>query len=286
MGDRMKISFKQLAKETAADIAGGLLIAVGVYNFALHASFPLTGVSGICMILYRLFGLPIGLGTVLINIPIAICCFRLLGRGFFLRSIKSMLISSFIIDFVAPLLPVYTGQPLLAAVCTGALSGLGYGLIYMNNSSTGGSDFIIMSIKALRPHMSLGSISFLTDGCIILMGGLMFSDADGIICGMIMAYILSQVVDKVMYGVDRGKVAFIVTSMGSEVAREIERACGRGATLLKGVGSYTGDDLDVVMCACGNKQMFLVQRAVKTADPRAFTVVMESSEVLGEGFKR
>lgn len=281
----MKINARQAVKEVFVDIAGGLLIAVGIYNFALNAGFPLTGVSGICLILYRAFGLPIGLGTVLVNIPIAICCFKLLGRGFFLRSVKSMLISSFIIDFVAPLLPVYEGERLLAALCTGVLSGLGYGLIYLNNSSTGGSDFIIMSIKALRPHMSLGSISFLTDGLIILTGGLMFSDADGIIYGMIMAYLLSRMVDKVMYGVDSGKVAFIVTREGEATAAEIERACGRGATLLKATGSYTGEDLQVVMCACGNKQMFLVQRAARKADPRSFTIIMESNEVLGEGFK-
>lgn len=279
------IKLKSLARETAIDITGGLLIAVGIYNFAIGADFPLTGVSGICLILYRLTGLPIGLGTVLVNIPIAVCCFRLLGRGFFFRSLKSMLISSFIIDVIAPMLPVYQGDRLLAAVCTGVLSGLGYGLIYLNNSSTGGSDFIIMSVRALKPYLSLGSISFATDAAIIMAGGLMFSDADGIIYGIIMAYLLSRMVDKVMYGIDCGKVAFIVTQHGEEMAREIERACGRGATLLKATGSYSGLDKQVVMCACGNKQMFLVQRAAKQVDPASFTVVMESSEVLGEGFK-
>ena len=85
---------RKLLKGIAVDLAGGLLIAVGIYNFALNANFPLTGVSGICLILYRLVGLPIGLGTVLINIPIAAVCYKLLGRGFFLRSVKSMLIST------------------------------------------------------------------------------------------------------------------------------------------------------------------------------------------------
>ena len=85
--------------------------------------------------------------------------------------------------------------------------------------------------------------------------------------------------------IDSGKVACIVTQHGEEMAREIERACGRGATLLKATGSYSGLDKQVVMCACGNKQMFLVQRAARQVDPASFTVVMESSEVLGEGFK-
>ncbi|MGM9638964.1 MAG: YitT family protein [Butyricicoccaceae bacterium] len=283
----MKHSFslRRLGRGLFFDLLGSLLIAAGIYNFALEANFPLTGISGICLILYRLFGLPIGLGTVLLNIPIALLCWRLLGRGFFLRSIRSMLISSFFIDVVAPLLPVYHGDRLLAAICTGVLSGLGYAIIYLNNSSTGGSDFIIMAVKALRPHLSLGNISFATDSAIILLGGLLFSDADGIIYGMIMAYLLSQMVDKVMYGIDRGKVALIVTDQGSVMAAEIERRTGRGATLLKATGSFSGQDKEVVMCACDNKQMFLVQRAAKACDPRSFTVVLESSEVLGEGFK-
>lgn len=279
------ISIKQIAKELGADIVGGLLIAVGIYNFAISADFPLTGVSGICLILYRLFGLPIGLGTVILNIPIALLSFRLLGRSFFLRSIKSMLISSFIIDVIAPMLPVYDGDRMLAAICTGVISGLGYALIYLSNSSTGGSDFIIMSVKAVRPYLSLGRISFFIDGVIILVGGFLFSDADGIIYGILMAYVLSQIVDKVMYGIDRGKLALIVTGQGQTVAREIERSSGRGATLLKATGSYSGLDKEVVMCACGNKEMFLVQRAARQADPLSFTVIVESSEVLGEGFK-
>lgn len=276
---------RKLLKGIAVDLAGGLLIAVGIYNFALNANFPLTGVSGICLILYRLVGLPIGLGTVLINIPIAAVCYKLLGRGFFLRSVKSMLISSFIIDYIAPHLPVYDGDRLLAAICTGALAGLGYALIYMEDSSTGGSDFMIMAVRAVKPYLSLGSISFVIDGSIILIGGLLFSDMNGIIYGVIMAFVSSRVIDKVMYGADQGKVALVVTRSGQDVANAIEAACGRGSTLLKATGSYSGLDSQVVMCACDNKQMYAVRRAAAEADPKAFTVIIESSEVLGEGFK-
>lgn len=90
-----KLTPKELIKDLAYDIAGSLLIAIGIYNFALYANLPLAGISGICLILYKLTGLPIGLGTVLLNIPIALLCYKLLGHHFFLRSIKSMLISSF-----------------------------------------------------------------------------------------------------------------------------------------------------------------------------------------------
>lgn len=276
---------KELAKDLAYDIVGSLLIAIGIYNFALYANLPLAGISGICLILYKITGLPIGVGTVILNIPIALLCYKLLGHHFFFRSIKSMLISSFFIDVVAPLFPVYQGDRLLAAVCSGVISALGYAIIYLRNSSTGGSDFIIMAVKALKPHLSLGNITFAIDGTIILIGGLMFSDVDGIIYGIMMSFLMSMVIDKVMYGVDRGKVALIVTEHGEEIAFEVERVTGRGATFLKAQGSYTKLDKQVVMIACDNKEMFRVQQVAKQCDPKAFTVVLESSEVLGEGFK-
>lgn len=280
-----KMTAKDLFKDLAYDIVGSLLIAVGIYNFALYANLPLAGISGICLIIYKLTGLPIGLGTVMLNIPIAAICWKLLGHHFFLRSIKSMLISSFFIDVVAPLFPVYQGDRLLAAVCSGVISALGYALIYLRSSSTGGSDFVIMSVKALKPHLSLGNITFAIDGAIILVGGLMFSDTDGIIYGIMMSYLMSMVIDKVMYGVDRGKVALIVTEHGEEIAFEVERLTGRGATFLKAQGSFSKLDKQVVMVACDNKEMFRVQQVAKQCDPKAFTVVLESSEVLGEGFK-
>ena len=165
------------------------------------------------------------------------------------------------------------------------ISALGYAIIYLRKSSTGGSDFVIMSVKALKPHLSLGNITFAIDGAIILIGGLMFSDADGIIYGIMMSFLMSMVIDKVMYGVDRGKVALIVTEHGEEIAFEVERVTGRGATFLKAQGSFSKLDKQVVMIACDNKEMFRVQQVAKQCDPKACTVVLESSEVLGEGFK-
>lgn len=276
---------KEVGIDIVTEIVGSFLVALALYNFALMAKFPMTGFSGISMILYRLFGLPIGLTTILLNIPVAILCYKLLGKGFFFRSVRCMVISSLMIDYVAPLLPVYNGDRLLAAICTGVLGGLGYSMIYMRNSSTGGSDFIIMAVKALKPHLSLGKIAFLSDVGIILAGGFIFKDMDGVVYGMIINYIFAIAVDKVMYGMNAGKVALIVSESGTEIADMIDQYCGRGSTLLDARGGYKQERRDVVMCACNTKQMFLVEKAVKKIDPNAFIIIMESNEVLGEGFE-
>ena len=98
--------------------------------------------------------------------------------------------------------------------CTGVTMGLGYGLIYMQNSSTGGADFVVMALKAVRPHLSLGRLAFITDVVIVLAGGFLFRDVDGIIYGMIVSFIFSVVIDKVMYGANAGKLTLIVTEHG------------------------------------------------------------------------
>ena len=277
---------KKWSIDILMDILGGILIALGTYTFAALAQFPMAGLNGIALIFYHLWGLPIGRTALLLNIPIALICFPILGRQYFLRSVRTIIITSVIMDYLAPLFPVYTGDRMLAAICAGVLSGLGYALIYMRETSTGGADFIMLSIKALKPHFSLGKITFIMDGLIVLLGTVMVSrDIDSLIYGMIITFLLSVVVDKVMYGIDAGKMTLIVTDQAQEVADMIDQVTGRGCTFLKGEGSYSKEEKAVVMCACNNKQMYSIRSSIKKIDPKAFIIIVESNEVVGEGFK-
>ena len=110
------VNWKELFIDILVDIVAGMIIAVGIYNFALNADFPVAGFSGIAIILYHIFGLPVGAGTIILNVPVAIFCYKFLGKEFFLKSMKSMIISSLLMDYVAPLFPVYNGSRLLAAL--------------------------------------------------------------------------------------------------------------------------------------------------------------------------
>lgn len=277
---------KKWSLDIFVDILGGIFIALGTYNFAAAAEFPMVGVNGIALIFYHLWGLPIGRTAMILNIPIALLCFKVLGRQFFLRSVRTILITSFLMDYAAPLFPLYQGDRILAAICTGILSGLGFALIYMRDSSTGGADFIILSLKSLHPHLTIGKISFALDVIIVVLGVLIVSkDMDSLIYGMIISFLLSTMVDKVMYGISAGKLALIVTDYAPEVAAEIDRTTGRGSTFLKAQGSYSKEYKNVVLCACNNKQMYGIRSVVKELDPNAFVIIMESNEVLGEGFK-
>lgn len=276
---------KKLAYNIMVDIIAGILIGIGIYNFAVKAEFPLAGVSGIAVIFYHLFGFPIGIVTIILNIPIAIACFKTLGRPFFVRSAITLLITSLIIDYVAPLFPVYSGDRMLAAICAGCFAGLGYALIFMNGSSSGGMDFVTLTIRAYHPHISIGRIVWVLDAVVVLIGALVFKDMDGTIYGFIITYLLSVIIDKVMYGMDSGKVTMIITDNGPEIANKIAQYAGRGSTLVKARGSYTGMDKDIVLCACNSKQMYQIRKLIRKVDPKSFTMIMESNEVVGEGFK-
>ncbi len=276
---------KEFARDLIWELAGSTLIAAAMYNFALHAAFPMTGFTGISMILYRLFGLPIGLTTIVMNIPLAFICYRLIGRTFLLKSLRCMLISSLMIDYLAPLFPVYNGERMLAALATGVLGGTGYALIYMRQSSTGGSDFVIMAVRAVYPHLKLSVLAFANEIVVILAGGIIFRDMDGILYGLIINFLFAAMIDRVMCGANAGKVGLVVTRKAPEVCAEIDRQTGRGSTILYGEGAYSRQEKAVVLVACSSREMYRIEKAVKKEDPESFMIVMNSSEVHGEGFR-
>lgn len=265
---------------------GCFISACGIYSFAVAAQVPVTGVAGISAILYRLFDLPMGLTNIIINIPIVLICYRMLGRAFFLRSVRCMILFAVFTDYLLPLLPVYQGDRLLATICGGVVGGIGDALIYMQNSSTGGIDFITMAIKAKRPYLPFGNLTFGAALAVILCNGLVFRDIDSIIYGLILNFLIATVINKMMFGFSSSMLALIITNDGQAACAEIDRVADRGSTILQGRGGYRQEDKDVVLCACSNKQLYEIERAIKESDPGSFMIMLQSNEVHGEGFRR
>ena len=272
-------------KRMLIETAGAPVTSIAIYNFAIPAGFPMAGFSGIAIIIHRLLAMPVGITTLVLNIPVALMCYKLIGRKFFFRSVRCMLLSSVFIDYVAPLVPLYTGSRLIAAICTGVIGGFGYALIYLSMSSSGGTDFIVMALKSRHQHIRLGTLVFIVDALIILAGGLIFHDFDGMVYGMIIDYIYAIMTDKILYGMNSGKLALIITDFSREVTKRIDEVCGRGTTIIHALGGFREDRRDIVLCACSTKEMISVEAAVRDIDANAFAVVLESSEVLGNGFR-
>ena len=217
-----KAKLKEILMDLLFDIIGGILYAAGIYSFASQAEFAPGGISGLAIIINHFTQWPIGICTLVLNIPIVIICIRTLGKKFFFKSIKTMVISTVIIDFVFPLLPVYKGDALMAALFAGALSGAGLALVYWRGSSTGGTDFLIMSLRKKFPHLSIGTISICIDGMVILLGGIVFGRIDAVLQGIVMTAVSTTVIDKITAGFMTGQVTFIVTGKPKEISDEIK----------------------------------------------------------------
>ncbi|MCI7225628.1 MAG: YitT family protein [Lachnospiraceae bacterium] len=282
----MKENAKRISIDVLVDIIGGILLTIATYSFAVPADFPMTGVSGVALIFYQAFGLPVGALTVILNIPIIICCYKTLGKQFYIKSLRSTLITSAVMDILGPQLPLYQGDLILAAICTGVLLGIGYAIIFMRGSSTGGFDFIMMAIKYYRPHLSLGKIGFALDAMVILIGAVTIGNGmDSVIYGLVLNYLYSTVLDRLISGTSSGKLTLIISAHPREIVDEIDKLVDRGSTLLKAIGGYTGEEKEVVMCASSSKEMYAIRKRVHEIDERAFVIVVESNEVIGEGFR-
>ena len=282
----MKENAKRISIDVLVEIIGGILLTIATYSFAVPADFPMTGVSGVALIFYQAFGLPVGALTVILNIPIIICCYKTLGKQFYIKSLRSTLITSAVMDILGPQLPLYQGDLILAAICTGVLLGIGYAIIFMRGSSTGGFDFIMMAIKYYRPHLSLGKIGFALDAMVILIGAVTIGNGmDSVIYGLVLNYLYSTVLDRLISGTSSGKLTLIISAHPREIVDEIDKLVDRGSTLLKAIGGYTGEEKEVVMCASSSKEMYAIRKRVHEIDERAFVIVVESNEVIGEGFR-
>ena len=156
----------------------------------------------------------------------------------------------------------------------------------MQNSSTGGIDFITMAVKVKRPHLPFGNITFAAALAVIVANGLVFHDVDSIIYGLIFNFVSSAVINKMMFGFSSSMLAMIVTDDGEAACREIDRVADRGATILQGRGGYGGAPKDVVLCACSNKQLYEIEHAMQDMDPSCFIIMLQSNEVHGEGFRQ
>ena len=278
-----------LIRKTAADliydITGGVFYAAGLYTFAGNAGFAPGGVSGLALILNHIWGLPVGTVTLLLNIPLAAVSYKTVGRRLLAKSAKTMIISSLILDVIFPFTPMYEGNRMVAAIYSGVFLGAGMALFYMRGSSSGGIDFLALTIKKKRPYMSIGVITLSIDLVVIFLGWPVFGDVDAVLYGVASTGVCAIVIDKILYGIGAGALAVIITDKGKEIAEGISEKAGRGVTSLPAVGGYTGMHRDVILCACTKAETGLVKTAVQEADADAFLVFTETSEVFGEGFK-
>ena len=280
--DREKL--RTMVFDLICDIIGGILYSIGIYTFAKTADFAPGGVSGLALIFNHLWKFPIGLTTLILNIPFVLFSYKVVGKKFLLKSLKTMVFCTIFLDLIFPHLSVYAGNRLLAALFSGVFLGAGLAIIYMRGSSSGGTDFLTMSIKKIFPHLSIGRVTMTIDLLVILLGWPVFGNIDSVLYGLITTFVTSTVIDKIMYGLGTGKLLIIITTKSNEIASKIDEICARGSTAIRATGTYTNVERDILLCACSKSEVYKLYSAIYRVDPNAFIMITETSEVFGEGF--
>ena len=267
-------------------IVGSVLFGIGFNLFMSPHHMNAGGLSGLSMILVHLlnFG-TVGTLTILINIPLFALGGWTLGKRFFFLSLIGMLTTAVSID-VFSALPAPETDPLVAALYGGVLCGLGLGTVFITGATTGGSDIIVRLLKRKWPNVAIGTINTCFDLTVVALTGIAFGDiSKALYCG-IAVFVMGQVIDAVVYRFDYSKVALIITKHHDEVARKINEELDRGATFLKGEGTYSRKDTKVILTAIKRQQLAELKALVVSIDPDAFIIVQEAHQVLGDGFSR
>ena len=244
------------------------------------------GITGIAQIINHLLPVaPVGVTVIILNIPLFLLGWKLLGGKMLLGSLYAMFISSVFIDLFTPLWDWQPMEPFLATIFGGLTMGLSLGLIFQQGSTTGGTDLAARLLKLRLAWLPMGKLLMAVDLVVIVLVALAFRALDTMLYGLVALYISSIAMDGVLYGLDNAKVAYIISDHNEEISRSIVEDLDRGVTILHGQGAYTGTDKKVLLCAFKQREIASIKNLVKEIDPAAFLIVCPAHEVLGEGFR-
>ena len=271
--------------------AGGAIFALAVDLFYLPAGITTGGITGVAILLKRGFGLPVGITSLMMNVPLFVLAFRYLGLRFAAASLYGAAISYIACDALAFLertavAAVARTDPLLAAFFGGMLMGGGLGLVFAAGGTTGGVDIAAALVHRKKPGLSLGRLMLVGDLMVIAAGTAADGDVRGFMYGCVALYVSARAIDAVLYGLERGTAALIVTAREKEVKKAIFDHLSRGVTEIPALGGYTGDRRTVLLCAVSLSQTATLTAAVRAGDPDAFVILTEAREMIGRGFVR
>ena len=243
------------------------------------------GLTGLAQIANRFIpALPVGGVVIVLNIPLFLLGWWLLGGQVLVSSLYAMACSSLMIDALNGLFDFSPMEPMLAAVIGGALLGTGLGLVFSRRATTGGTDLMARLLKLRFGWLPVGKLLMYLDLVVIVAVGVAFRSVESALYGLVGLYISTGVIDKILYGLDTAKVAYIISAQPQAITQAIVRDMERGVTVLEGQGAWSGARKQVLLCAFKQRQIVELKALVKAADPVAFLIVTNAHEVLGDGF--
>ena len=278
---------KTIAMDLLIDLIAGIAFGISVNVFTAPNHIAPGGVTGFATLMNYIFGVPIGLMSFCINVPLLLIGVRVLGKEFFFRTLKSVVIINFSVDVIVPMMVqgyVYTGEKIMAGLMGGVLMGVCVGSVLQRGSTSGGLDIVGRVVRKKMPQFSIGKIMFAGDFTILVVSMLVYINIESGLNGLICIFVSSKVVDYLLYGMEKGMMLYVISDKAEEIAREIMSSIVRGATMIQAEGAYSRDPKKVVLCAIKEHQYPEVKRLIKQIDPNAFLMVNDAHDILGSGF--
>ena len=265
-------------------LIGVIVTGLGLNLFLIPNKIAAGGLSGIATILYYVIHTPVGITMLVLNIPLFIWAAVRLGWSFIVSSLFGIVMLTVVIDATAPFLPVPTKDLLLASIFGGVVTGIGLGIVFRCQGSTGGTT-ILAAILRSYTGMNIGQLLFLVDIAIVIAAGIVFQSWELAMYAIIAIFICSWVVDVVQQGLYYAKAFMIITDEPANVAQVILTQMDRGATAWQAKGMFTGHKKNILLSVVQQSEVAKLKDIIHRADPKAFVIMVDAREVLGEGFK-
>lgn len=264
---------------------GAAIFSFGFVHFNIQNQLGEGGFSGITLILFFVFNLDPALMNLLLNIPMFILGWRLLGRKVFVYTVVGTVsVSVFLKIFQIHEIDIHLKDDLfLAALFAGVFVGVGLGIIFRYGGTTGGVD-IIARLAHKYVGWSMGKTMFIFDAAVILLSWLTFLDSRSMMYTLVAVFVGARVIDFVQEGAYAARGAFIISEFQNEIADRISIDMDRGVTVLRGFGHFTKADREVLYCVVGRNEIVRLKNIIMSIDPHAFVSVTEVHDVMGEGF--
>ena len=265
-------------------VLGTALYAVGFQFFLYPNAIVVGGVSGIAMIINMLSGLPVGVLTIIMNIPLFILAWKYFGSDFIIGSLVGMLLSSVFVDLLAMTNYAPTNDMLLACFIGGAIKGVGLGIVYYVGATTGGIDIVAKFARRKLPYINFGTLVLVMDCVIIVVFAAVFKKVESAMYAVIAMFITSKAIDLVLYGIDNSNVCYIISNKSEQVVQAITDQLHRGVTILDGQGAYSKENKQVLLCVVKRPQISEIRKMIRSIDENAFFIVTDAKNVYGRGF--
>ena len=265
-------------------IIGSFISSLGVNLFLSNAKLLSGGVTGIVLILQYLWEVPSGITVFLLNIPLFFVSYKYLNKRFTIYTAIGMLSFSTALMITKPLSTlVQVDDMLLYCIYGGVLSGIGSGLIFYRNGSTGGTDIITMVIRKKYSNFDIGQVGFAFNLIIVTVSIFIFGLPRALYT-LISMFITSTILDKVLNGFTSKKLLLILTEKEDDIINYVIKDMNRGITALMAEGGYTRDKKRLLYVAVTTSQMISLKTKILRVDPKAFITIIDVSEVKGKGF--